>query len=165
MSTSLLLTELSTVTFIIDSDMSTTVTLNSGETGAVFAPPLATTYKGTVTWTLSTDPKNTILGSKVALSLDGITVPIVTDEYIKAVEGSGDLAGSKISKVTMNNKKPLCVADGASLSITGDAYYVDSYGTHYMSSGGGSSPSPTNPGYTCTCIFDAVQTVTSGLIS
>lgn len=153
MSTSLLLTELSTVTFIIGSDRSTTVTLNLGNIGAVFAPPLATTYKGTVTWSITTDTKNSILGNDVVISMDNIEVTAYTITYPEAVPGSGSLSGSKISKVTMNNKKPMCVADGDSFSIDIDAYYTDTSGNHYM------GPTP------CTCEFNAVQTVTSGLIS
>ena len=165
--TSYLLTETSKVTFQIGSDKSTTVTLATKT--AAFAPPLATTYKGTVTWELTTDDHNTINGSKVALSLDNITTSITTTSFPIADEGSGSISGSKISNVTVSNEIPLCEKDGSILSISGDCHVVnpDTGAVTYLSGNTAPSEAKPNPGngYTCKCEFDSVQTVVSGLTS
>lgn len=147
MSTSLLLTTKSLVTFILPGATAGPATLDSGTAAFTGA------FTGTATWSITTDSKNSILGNDVVISMDDITVSASTTTYPNPVPGSGSLSGSKITKVTMSNEKPMCVADGAGLSIDIDAYYTDTSGNHYM------GPTP------CTCKFNAVQTVTSGLIS
>jgi len=155
---SLILTEISTVTFKIGTDLSTTVPLNSGT--AVFAPPLATVFRGTVTWTLETNPNNIIEGHEVALAMNSISISVSTSVYTTPDAASGSIAGSKIAKATVNSEIPLCVADGTLFSAVGDAHYVQDGVEYYLS--GGTSP---GEGYTCTCLFDPIQTKVSGKIS
>lgn len=151
MSNSLLLTTKSLVTFILPNSTSVPAALDSGV--ASFSNE-GNTFFGTVTWSITTDSKNTIKGNKVVLSINNIVVSAYTASYPNPVPGTGSLAASKITKIKMNNKIPMCVADEENLSIDINAYYIDSDGDkHYIGK------------KSCTCKFNAVQTVTSGLIA
>lgn len=144
---SLLLTEDSTVIFTIDTSIAKAFLKDEQ---ATLVPTVTPGYTGTITWELETDENNTINESKVTLGLKNITIPAVITPYETPTSASGNVSGSQIQNLKMNNKVPMCEKDSG--SFNGSCYYIDSYDVTHTQR------------YTCTCIFIANQVVTKGYV-